>query len=131
MPVLAHSSGHHWFIAHREDATNVLLLDQEVHSRTERYLESGHSRARLQGRYDWNSVVLDANARRMVRTDFELFFQREEWFRQHNLPYRRGYLFWGPPGNGKSATLRVMAAHPHIRPYSIRYGYEGLKKRLL
>ena len=45
MPVLAHSSGHHWFIAHREDATKVLLLDQEVHSRTERYLESGHSRA--------------------------------------------------------------------------------------
>jgi ATPase family associated with various cellular activities (AAA) len=111
--------GHHWFIAHREDATKVLLLDQEVHSRTERYLESGHGRTRLQGRYDWDSVVLDANTRRMVRTDFELFFQREEWFRQHNLPYRRGYLFWGPPGNGKSATLRVMAAHPHIRPYSI------------
>jgi mitochondrial chaperone BCS1 len=55
----------------------------------------------------------------MVRRDFELFFQREDWFRQHNLPYRRGYLLWGPPGNGKSATIRVMAAHPHIRPYAL------------
>jgi len=61
----------------------------------------------------------DAVTRRMVRTDFELFFQREEWFRQHNLPYRRGYLFWGSPGNGKSATLRVMASHPHIRAYAL------------
>ena len=29
------------------------------------------------------------------------------------------YLFWGPPGNGKSATIRVMAAHPHIQPYTL------------
>jgi hypothetical protein len=40
-------------------------------------------------------VVLDATAQRMLRTDFELFFQREEWFRQHNLPHCRGNLFWG------------------------------------
>ena len=119
MPVFSPSSAQHWFIVHREDATKVLLLDQEVHSRTERYLETAHGYARLQGRYDWDTIVLDATTLRMVRTDFELFFQREDWFRQHNLPYRRGYLFWGPPGNGKSATLRVMAAHPHIRPYSI------------
>ena len=127
MPVLAHSAGHHWFIAHREDATKVLLLDQDVHSRTERYLETAHGYARLQGRYDWDAVVLDPTTLRMVRTDFEIFFQREEWFRQHNLPYRRGYLFWGPPGNGKSATLRVMAAHPHIRPYSIDLSDEEQK----
>ena len=76
-------------------AAKVLLLLQQVHDRMERYLESSHGRARLQGRYDWDAVVLDATTRRMVRTDFELFFQREEWFRQHNLPYRRGYLFWG------------------------------------
>lgn len=118
-PVFSPSSAQHWFIAHRDDATKVLLLNQEVHSRTERYLESRRGRARLQGRYDWDTVVLDSNARRMVKNDYELFFQREEWFRQHNLPYRRGYLFWGPPGNGKSATLRVMAAHPHIRPYTL------------
>jgi ATP-dependent 26S proteasome regulatory subunit len=55
----------------------------------------------------------------MVRSDFELFFQREDWFRQHHLPYRRGYLLWGAPGNGKTATIRVMAAHPYIRPYTL------------
>jgi SpoVK/Ycf46/Vps4 family AAA+-type ATPase len=104
---------------HREDAAKVLLLEQQVISQTERYLERAHGHTRLQGRYDWDSVVLDAVTSRMVRTDFELFFQREEWFRQHNLPYRRGYLFWGSPGNGKSATLRVMASHPHIRAYAL------------
>jgi hypothetical protein len=119
MPIMSHSSAQHWFIVHRQDAAKVLLLEQEVVGRTERYLETAHGRSRLQGRYDWDGVVLDAVTRRMVRTDFELFFQREDWFRQHNLPYRRGYLFWGLPGNGKTATLRVMAAHPHIRPYTL------------
>jgi hypothetical protein len=119
MPVLSCSAAQHWFIMHREDAAKVLLLEQQVISQTERYLERAHGHTRLQGRYDWDSVVLDAVTSRMVRTDFELFFQREEWFRQHNLPYRRGYLFWGSPGNGKSATLRVMASHPHIRAYAL------------
>ena len=127
MPVIAPMASEHWFIAHREDAAQLLLLRQQVQDRMERYLESSHGRTRLQGRYDWDTVVLDATTRRMVRTDFELFFQREEWFRQHNLPYRRGYLFWGPPGNGKSATLRVMAAHPHIRAYSIDLSDEEQK----
>ena len=104
---------------HREDAAKALLLKQELQDQTERYLETANSKTRLQARYDWESVVMDANTRRMVRSDFELFFERESWFRQHNLPYRRGYLFWGPPGNGKTATLRVMAAHPFIQPYTL------------
>jgi len=119
MPVIGHSPAQHWFIVHREDAAKVLLLEQQVQSQTERYLETTYSRTRLPAPYDWDSVVLDATVRRMVRSDFELFFQREEWFRQHNLPYRRGYLFWGAPGNGKSVTIRVMAAHPYIQPYTL------------
>jgi hypothetical protein len=119
MPISMSSSGQHWFIVHREDAAKVVLLLQQVQSRTERYLETAYSRTRLQGNYDWDALVLDANVRRMVRNDFEIFFEREEWFRQHNLPYRRGYLLWGTPGNGKSGTIRVMAAHPYIQPYTL------------
>jgi hypothetical protein len=119
MPVLSHSPSQHCFITHGEDAAKVLRLRQQVQGKTERYLESAHGRTRLQGRYDWDTVVLDATTTRMVRRDFEMFFEREDWFRQHNLPYRRGYLLWGRPGNGKSATLRIMAAHPFIKPYSV------------
>jgi hypothetical protein len=120
-------SGQHWFIVHCEDAAKVLLLLQQVQDQTERYLETAYGQTRLQARYDWESVVMDANARRMVRSDFELFFEREDWFRQHNLPYRRGYLLWGAPGNGKTATIRVMAAHPYIQPYTLDLSDEEQK----
>lgn len=119
LPILGHAPFQHWFIVQAEDAAKVLLLEQQVQAGTERRLETSYSRLRLPWRYDWNSVVLDATTYRMVKSDFELFFEREAWFHQHRLPYRRGYLLWGPPGNGKSATIKVMAAHPHIRPYAI------------
>ena len=109
----------HWLIAHRSDAAKLLLLIEQVQDTAERYLETENGNIRLQTTYDWNTVVMDATVRRMVRTDFELFFERENWFRQHNLPYRRGYLFWGEAGVGKTATIRVMASHPHIKPYAV------------
>jgi hypothetical protein len=117
LPILEPSR--HWLIVHRQDAAALLLMVHEVQDKAERSLETVAGAIRLEGHYDWDSIVLDPSVSRMVRRDFELFFEREEWFRKHNLPYRRGYLFYGNPGNGKTAVIRVMAAHPHIRPYAL------------
>jgi hypothetical protein len=112
-------SSRHWLIARRQDAAALLLMMQQVQDKAERSLGTMCGAIRLEGRYDWDTLVLDPTVSRLVRRDFELFFEREEWFRKHNLPYRRGYLLYGNPGNGKTAVIRVMAAHPHIRPYAL------------
>jgi SpoVK/Ycf46/Vps4 family AAA+-type ATPase len=109
----------HWFIVCREDAAKLLMMVQEVKQESERCLETAGKQTRFESKYDWNMVVMEPAVRRLVRDDFELFFEREEWFHAHNLPYRRGYLFWGSPGNGKTATIRVMASHPYIKPFAI------------
>jgi chaperone BCS1 len=71
--------------------------------------------------YDWDRVVLDPTLIRLVRDDFESFLKREGWFKQHRLPFRRAYLFYGPPGNGKTSVFRVMASHPAISAHSLDF----------
>jgi hypothetical protein len=117
LPIL--ESSRHWLIVHRQDAAALLWTMQQVQDKVGRSLGTVSGTIRLEGRYDWDTLVLDPTVSRMVRRDFQLFFDREEWFRKHNLPYRRGYFFYGSPGNGKTAAIRVMAAHPHIKPYAL------------
>lgn len=44
-----------------------------------------------------------------ILTEIETFWTREQKFRDHGFPYKRGILMHGPPGSGKSCTMRLIA----------------------
>lgn len=79
----------------------------------------------------WDSLVLDAQVIRLVKDDFAFFLQRETWFRRFRLPFRRGYLLYGPPGNGKTSVVRVLASYPSIRAFSLDFSNEELRNDAL
>jgi SpoVK/Ycf46/Vps4 family AAA+-type ATPase len=68
---------------------------------------------------EWDDLILDDSIIRLVKDDFQLFLEREEWYKQHRLPFRRGYLFHGPPGNGKSSVIRAMLSTAGISGFTI------------
>ncbi len=39
----------------------------------------------------------------------EQYFTAESWYEDRGVPYRTGWLFEGPPGNGKTSTIMVLA----------------------
>jgi hypothetical protein len=71
--------------------------------------------------YSWDDVLLDPQLTALVRRDFEHFLQRRAWFATRRVPWRRGYLLHGPPGNGKTSVVRAMACHPEVSAFTINF----------
>lgn len=55
-----------------------------------------------------DSVVLVEGLWDEILSDVRSFLDREQWYADNGLPWRRGYLFKGPPGNGKSSAVRAI-----------------------
>ena len=53
----------------------------------------------LSSSIEYNNLVIDINN----------FLDNEEWYNNRGINYKRGYLFQGSPGNGKSSTILALA----------------------
>lgn len=66
----------------------------------------GHRRAR-----PFSSIILAPGMEDAIVNDAQSFLnkKRKKWYINHGLPYRRNYLFYGPPGCGKTSVIRCLA----------------------
>ncbi|KAF7792973.1 hypothetical protein EIP86_004078 [Pleurotus ostreatoroseus] len=55
------------------------------------------------------SVVLDEGIGEKIAEDIKAFLSRRQWYADRGIPYRRGYLLYGPPGSGKSSFIQALA----------------------
>lgn len=55
------------------------------------------------------SVVLDQGVKERIVDDVKDFLARQSWYVDRGIPYRRGYLLYGPPGSGKSSFIQGLA----------------------
>lgn len=107
-------------LTRRDSAQNFLNLIQEANTTVRQpslYIHQSGVRKVRPTR--WEDLVLDSSVVRLLQADYQNFFQREAWFRQHRLAFRRGYLLYGPPGNGKTSAVRAMLSHPGVTGHTI------------
>jgi len=68
------------------------------------------------------SVVLPGEQREMIVRDIERFRAARSWYARRGIPYRRGFLFSGPPGCGKTSLAFALAGHFSLRIYALNIG---------
>jgi chaperone BCS1 len=69
----------------------------------------------VKDRRPMDSLVYNRDLGHEILEDIRSFLARREWYQQHSVPYRRGYLLYGPPGNGKSSLIFSICSELNYR----------------
>ncbi|KAK3093339.1 hypothetical protein FSP39_014256 [Pinctada imbricata] len=89
-----------------EDARQLALQREE--GKTVTYIVGGSNWRQFgypRRKRPLNSVVLDSGVSERIINDAQDFAMNQEWYTNRGIPYRRGYILYGPPGCGKSSAL--------------------------
>ena len=56
-----------------------------------------------------------------IFNDLDIFNNSEQEYSNHGIPYKRNYLFHGPPGTGKTSMLTTIASEFNTNLYMINF----------
>jgi hypothetical protein len=56
----------------------------------------------------FDNLILPSHLKRGLREDFHRFFASREVYQKYGIPWKRGALFIGPPGNGKTHAIKAL-----------------------
>jgi len=90
-----------------------------------------------------DTVVLQRATKEKLLTDVKEFLAADtrQWYRKHGIPHKRGYLFYGVPGGGKTSLIQAIAgkfeyticsvhlAHPSLTDDGLRKAVNKAPKR--
>ncbi|KAL8726244.1 MAG: hypothetical protein Q9166_006832 [cf. Caloplaca sp. 2 TL-2023] len=56
----------------------------------------------------WDDVILSDEMKKSIKGEMEKFFGGEERYKRLKVPWKRGLIYYGPPGNGKTISIKAM-----------------------
>jgi transitional endoplasmic reticulum ATPase len=56
----------------------------------------------------WDDVVMDAKMKQNLIDDVQGFFDNKEIYRKFGVPWKRGIILHGVPGNGKTISIKAL-----------------------
>ena len=77
----------------------------------------------------FENLILPGSLKQQIQTDFQHFLESRELYERYNIPWKRGAILIGPPGNGKTHTVKALInqlGKPclYVRSFKAEYGTE-------
>ncbi|KAI0405462.1 P-loop containing nucleoside triphosphate hydrolase protein [Xylaria palmicola] len=63
----------------------------------------------------WDDVILDQGMKRAIIEDHVSFFESRDTYARLKVPWKRGIIYHGPPGNGKTISIKATMHMLHAR----------------
>ncbi|CAI7626047.1 unnamed protein product [Penicillium pancosmium] len=126
---------------HREDlrissiGLNPNILKSLIEECREKYLkgtqkkvsvfehrEGEWKKARLRPVRPISTVIMDTELKNEILRDVDEFLDQDMqgWYAERGIPYKRGYLLFGPPGTGKSSFSLSLAGKHELDIYTLQ-----------
>lgn len=64
----------------------------------------------LRSKRPLDTIYMDSEQKKRITQDIDRFMASKDWYAQHGIPHRRGYLFYGCPGTGKTSMVVALAS---------------------
>jgi len=73
-----------------------------------------------------DSIFLEPGLKQSIVSDLKNFLTSQDWYESCGVPYKRSYLFHGPPGCGKTSTIMAIAGEMNLNVGIINLSEPGL-----
>jgi chaperone BCS1 len=95
-----------------EKARSEAMLEIEENSTLEIFGTNGQDWYQIttQARRPLESVILNPGIREEIIDDMKIFTKSRDHYANLGIPFRRGYLFFGSPGSGKTSLINALAS---------------------
>ncbi|MFN0118967.1 MAG: AAA family ATPase [Blastocatellia bacterium] len=83
----------------------------------------------------FDNLILPAPLKEELRGDLTRFFAAREMYERYGIPWKRGLILTGPPGNGKTHAVKAILNHLgkpciYVKSFNGRYGQDGCIKQV-
>lgn len=72
------------------------------------YWQSNHALWKQVQQTSWDDVILNAVMKKTLTDTILRFFDSKAKYHEYGVPWKRGLIFYGPAGNGKTISLKAL-----------------------